>query len=82
MRVGVGPVRWVPRRVSGKEPGTGKGKTMAYTVTVRCQCGASYMTTKQGNAPTPGQVTIPNGGQKCPGCDKAAPAVVVAVQKG
>ena len=55
---------------------------MAYTVTVRCQsCGASYMTTKFG-APTVGQVTTPGGGQKCPGCQKAAPAVVVAVQKG
>ena len=56
-------------------------KTMAYTVTLRCQCGASYMTTKY-SAPTVGQVTTPNGGQKCPGCGKAAPAVVVAVQQG
>jgi hypothetical protein len=53
----------------------------AYSVLIRCQCGTSYVTTKY-SEPTPGQVTTPNGNQKCPGCDKAAPAVVVSVQKG
>ena len=55
---------------------------MAYSVTVRCQsCGASYMVTKY-SRPTIGQITTADGGQKCPGCGKAAPAVVVAVAEG
>jgi len=48
-------------------------------VTVRCQhCNTVYMMQKF-NKPSIGQVTNPNPGQPCPGCQKNTPAIVVAV---
>jgi hypothetical protein len=52
-----------------------------YAVTVQCQhCSATYMLTKWSEVSV-GTVTNPNAGQKCPGCQRNTPAVVVAVQK-
>lgn len=52
-----------------------------YTATVRCQhCQTTYMVTKW-NRVSVGQVTTPNAGQTCPGCQRNTPAVVVAVQQ-
>jgi hypothetical protein len=52
-----------------------------YTVTVRCHnCRTTYMVEKWSNASV-GQVTTPNAGLKCPGCQGTGPATVVASQK-
>jgi hypothetical protein len=50
-----------------------------FIVTVKCQhCNTVYMLVKYAR-PSIGQVTNPNPGQPCPGCQKNTPAIVVAV---
>jgi len=52
-----------------------------YIVTVKCQhCGTVYQMEKW-NRVSVGQVTTPNAGLKCPGCQRATPANIIAVSK-